>query len=259
MLFRSDYIIFVGDADAVYFLSPQGEEQFTIFNPGWYKFTFLMADDVMYMATGPTVDLVGPYDINKREFLWFLPYHEMDAVWYSFSAIWGDLLYLGTADIYGGTSFGFYAFNRYTGELVWRQSRDGILPFYTFEDEIDLFFRNVELLDFMAPTVWRDLVIFTGGDCAARAFDADTGIMRWERIFDTPVSSAPTIAAGRVYFGLLGDENNPPQLVCISARDGRLLWQMETEGSILSAPVIAGKRVIFGTDESVFYVLEQVF
>jgi outer membrane protein assembly factor BamB len=111
----------------------------------------------------------------------------------------------------------------------------------------------------MAPTVWRDLVIFTGGDRTARAFDANTGNMRWETVFDTPVSSPPTIADGRVYFGLLGDENIPPYLVCISARDGRLLWQMETEGSILSAPVIAGKRVIFGTDKSVFYVLEQVF
>jgi len=83
--------------------------------------------------------------------------------------------------------------------------------------------------------------------------------LRWERAFDAPVSSAPTIAAGRVYFGILGNEQIPPQLVCISARDGRVLWQMETEGAILSAPVIAGKRVIFGTDESVFYVLEQVF
>jgi len=57
----------------------------------------------------------------------------------------------------------------------------------------------------------------------------------------------------------MGDDYRQPELVCISARDGRLLWQMETEGSILSAPVIAGKRVIFGTDKSVFYVLERVF
>jgi len=122
-----------------------------------------------------------------------------------------------------------------------------------------LFLRNVELLDFMAPTVWKDLVIFTGGDCAARAFDAQTGILRWEKIYEMPISSAPTIAAGRVYFGLLGDDYTSPKLICISARDGSLLWEMETEGSILSAPVIAGKRIIFGTDESVFYVLEEVF
>jgi outer membrane protein assembly factor BamB len=255
-----DYIVFVGDADAIYFLSPEGEEQFRIDNPGWYNYTFLMADNVMYFATGSRVELIGPYDISKREFLWFLSQDDIDAIWYSFTAIRGDMLYLGTADLYGiGMYLGFHAYNRHTGELIWRQYCDGILDNDTFDRLFELFMRNVDLLDFMAPTVWRDLVIFTGGDCVARAFDADTGSLRWERKFDTPVSSAPTLAAGRVYFGLLGDKHTPSKLVCISARDGRLLWQMETEGSILSAPVIAGKRIIFGTDQSVFYVLEQVF
>jgi len=266
-----DYIIFCGDSDAIYFLSPDGVEQFRIDNPGWMNYTFLMSDDVMYFATSPDVSVLGPYDINRREFLWLLSHDDIGAIWYSFCAIRRDLLYFGTADLYGGLYLGFHAYNRHTGELVWRQGSEGILQgmtgsmpiydddYFDYEPVIRLFLRNIELLDFMAPTVWRDLVIFTGGDSAARAFDADTGVLRWERVFDTPVSSAPTIAAGRVYFGLLGNENIPPKLVCISASDGRILWQMETEGSILSAPVIAGKRVIFGTDESVFYVLEQVF
>jgi outer membrane protein assembly factor BamB len=254
-----DHIIFVGDADAIYFLRPDGTEDFRVFNPGWYNYTFLVANNVMYMGTGPSVDLVGPFDIQRREFLWFLPYHEMDARWYSFSAVRGDLLYLGTADIYYGTELGYYAFNRHTGEMIWQQRHEGVLPFYSFHDEIDFFLRNVDLLDYMAPTVWKDLVIFTGGDCMARAFDAKTGLLRWEQEFSTPTCSAPTISAGRVYFGILGNEYIPSRLVCISASDGRLLWQMETEGSILSAPVIAGKRIVFGTDRSVFYVLEQVF
>jgi outer membrane protein assembly factor BamB len=225
-----------------------------------------MADDIMYMATGPRVEQVGPYDINKREFLWFLPYHEINATWYSFCAIRGDLLYFGTADIYYGTALGFYAINRHTGKIVWEQHFDGVFEKWRrydgwtgFELEYYHFLRNVDLLDFMAPTVWRDLVIFTGGDTKVRAFDTGTGELRWERTFDTPIASAPTIASGRVYFGIMGDYENKPQLICLSARDGSLLWQMETDGSILSAPVIAGKRIIFGTDESVFYVLEQVF
>jgi outer membrane protein assembly factor BamB len=255
-----DYIIFVGDADAIYFLSSQGEEQFRINNPGWIHYSFLVADDIMYMGTGPTVDLVGPFNIKKREFLWFLDYHEIEANWYSFSAVRGDLLYMGTSIVAMDTTYlGYHAYNRHTGELVWRQYQYGKLNFWDSYDVWDYYIRNVSILDFMAPAVWKNFVIFTGGDNAARAFDANTGVLRWERVFESPVSSAPTIASGRVYFGLLGDDYNPPKLVCISARDGRLLWQMETEGSILSAPVIAGKRVIFGTDKSVFYVLEQVF
>jgi len=254
-----DYVIFVGDADAVYFLSPDGIEQFRINNPGWYNYTFNVYDDVMYMGTGPRVELVGPFDIKKREFLWYLSYNEIDAVWYSFSAVRGDILYFGTADIYHGMYLGYHAYNRHTGDLVWRQYINGKLNYRNYEDQWNYFIRNLDILDFLAPAVWRDYVIYAGGDCTARAFDAKNGNLRWEKVFDTPVSSPPTIAAGRVYFGLLGDNANPPQLVCISARDGRLLWQMETEGSILSSPVIAGKRVVFGTDKSVFYVLEQIF
>ncbi|MCL2443078.1 MAG: PQQ-binding-like beta-propeller repeat protein [Treponema sp.] len=253
-----DYIIFVGDADAVYFLSPQGEEQFRLTNPGWYNFTFLMYDDVMYWATSPDIEQVGPFDINKREYLWFLNHRDIGATWYSFCAARGDLLFMGTAD-YGGMYLGYHAYDRHTGRLVWKQYREGNFQNRGYEYIWDYFWRNMDKLDFLAPIVWRDLVIFAGGDCTARAFEANTGELRWEKVFDTPVSSAPTLAAGRVYFGLLGDEYNEPKLVCISARDGRLLWQMETDGAILSAPVIAGKRVIFGTDKNIFYVLEQVF
>ena len=254
-----DYIIFVADADAIYFLSPDGKEQFNIFNPGWYNYTFLMADDVMYFGTGPRTDLVGPYDINARDFLWFLPFNEIRAIWYSFTAVRKDLLYFGTADVYGDMYLSYYAFNRNTGEMVWEQHHEGFLKGYDYEMIWRYFLRNVDVLDFLAPTVWRDLVIYAGGDCIARALDANTGTLRWEHIFDTPISSPPTIASGRVYFGLLGNDHTPPQFVCISARDGKLLWQMETEGSLLSAPVIAGKRIIFGTDQNIFYVLEQVF
>jgi outer membrane protein assembly factor BamB len=253
-----DYIVFVSDADAIYFLSPAGKEQFRIHNPGWYNFTFLLSDNVMYFATGPRVELIGPYDINKREFLWFLPFNEIRAIWYSYPAVKGDLLYFGTADIHNGMRLAFYAYNRHTGKMVWDQKREGILYGLDYDLSWELILRDVDVLDFMAPTIWNDLVIFTGADRAARAFDAKSGALRWEQVFDLPISSAPTIASGRVYFGLLGNEVTPSQFVCISARDGKLLWRMETEGSLLSAPVIAGKRIIFGTDKNIFYVLEQV-
>ena len=256
-----DHIIFVGDADAVYFLSPEGEEQFRIDNPGWMNFTFLIADNVMYFATGPRVELVGPFDISQREFLWFIPFHEIRAIWYSVAAMRRNLVYFGTADIRRGTELAFYALDRITGEIVWTRNFDGFFPGFSWGiyEEWFFFWRNIEMLDFMAPTVWRDLVIFTGGDTVARAFDAETGDLRWEQNFEMPIASSATIAGSRLYFGIYGDDQTSPRLVCLDARDGRLLWSMEIEGSLLSAPVIAGKRIIFGTDRSVFYVLEEVF
>ena len=254
-----DYIVFVGDAEAIHFLSPDGDEVFNVYNPGWYHFTFLLSDDVMYFATGPNVELIGPYDIKRREFLWFLPYYTLMAYWYSFPTVRGDLLYFGTLGR-DGMELGFYAYNRHSGELVWEQHTDGVWEM-DYEEIIDLLFRNIELLDFLAPTIWKNLVIYSGGDTAARAFDAKTGALKWQQTFDTPVASAPTVAGDRVYFGLLGDDFTgvQPSFVCLAANNGKLLWSMETEGALLSAPVIAGKRIIFGTDKSVFYVLEEVF
>jgi outer membrane protein assembly factor BamB len=146
-------------------------------------------------------------------------------------------------------------------QKVWVQEVEGEFPELYWDEEAiwDCYLRDVEMLDFLAPAIWKDLVIYSGGDTKARAFDAETGALRWEHAFDTPVSSAATIAGSRLYFGLLEDPNNPSRLVCLEASSGKFLWSMETEGSLLSAPVIAGKRIIFGTDESVFYVLEEVF
>jgi len=256
-----DHIIFVGDADAVYFLSPEGEEQFRIDNPGWSYYTFLMSDDVMYFGTGPQVDLVGPYDIKQREFLWFVPFYDIAATWYSFPAVRKDLVYFGTADENFGMQLGYHAFERHTGKKVWERHCEGVFPGQGWDDaEVwQYFLRSLGMLDFMAPTIWKNLVIYTGGDAVARAFDANTGNLRWEQAFSSPISSSSTIAGNRIYFGLIEDEQNPSRLVCLDARNGRLLWSMETEGALLSSPVIAGKRIIFGTDKSVFYVLEEVF
>ena len=252
-----DYIVFVADAEAIYFLSPDGEEKFKIRNQSWYNFTFLMSDDIFYFAPGPTPNLLGPYDINKQQYLWYLPYNYIAASWYSFPALKGDLLYFGTADV-EDVSLGFYAYNRHTGKLVWEQRADAILD-GSYYDIFEFFTRNYDILDFLAPAVWKNLVIFSGGDKKTRAFDAKTGVLKWQREFDLPVSSAPTIAGDRIYFGVSGDGFTSPQLVCLQASNGRFLWSMDIEGSILSAPVIAGKRIIFGTDKSVFYVLEEVF
>jgi outer membrane protein assembly factor BamB len=123
--------------------------------------------------------------------------------------------------------------------------------------------RNLRLLDFMAPAVWKGLVIYASGDTAVRAFRAGTGELAWKRSFDQLTSSAVTVAGNRLYLGLRGDEpgygDRTPRLVCLSARNGRVLWDMEVEGALLSAPVIAGKWMVFGTDRNFFYVLEEVF
>jgi outer membrane protein assembly factor BamB len=272
-----DYIIFISDGGAAFFLSPDGQELFRVPNPAWYNFTFQVYDDVMYFAPGPDAQphSFGPYNIRERRHLWSLNSAALDAIWYSFSALRNDLIFFSTLGYDGYEWYlSFYAYNRLSGQKVWEYedtSRWGD----SYTPDLDLLLlRGLNLLDFMAPSVWNDLVIYTGGDSVVRAFDADTGNIVWEHEFDTPVSSAPIIAGDRIYFGLLGDgevslfgagegaatlPGSAPRLVCLSARNGRLLWDMELEGAILSAPVVAGKRLMFGTDKSMFYILEEVF
>ena len=262
-----DFIIFTSDGGESFFLNPEGERIFEIPNPVWHNHTFQMYDDVMYFAPGPLSNprSFGPYDIKERRYLWVLENDGFNAIWYSFPAIRGDLIFFSTAGFDGfDWDLSFYAYHRLTGREVWRHQdfgRWGSSGSSVFPDLEALFLRCMDLLDFMTPSVWKDLVIYSGGDAVVRAFDAGSGAVRWEREFDRPVSSAPTVAGGRLYFGLLGtgEAGGGPQLICLSARDGKTLWRMDLEGAILSAPVIAGKRLMFGTDQSIFYIMEEVF
>lgn len=273
-----DRVIFTSDGGATFFLTPDGQPAEKIPNPVWYYHTYQMYDDVMYFAPGPIEQphSFGPYDTKTGSYHWVLDTAELNAIWYSFPAIKGDLLFFSTAG-YSESAWelSFYAYHRKTGERLWSYwdfSRWG--PSYDPDLE-GLFLRSLNLLDFMAPVVWKNSVIYTGGDAVVRSFDTRTGRLLWEREFDLPVSSAPTVAGDRLYFGLLGEETagvatrrtfqgesglrSFPRLVCLSARNGRLLWEMETEGAVLSAPVVAGGRIMFGTDRSMFYILEEVF
>jgi outer membrane protein assembly factor BamB len=47
--------------------------------------------------------------------------------------------------------------------------------------------------------------------------------------------------------------------MCISVEDGTTIWEYETEGAVLNSPLISNGRIIFGTDDNIFYVLEEVF
>ncbi len=263
-----DHVIFASDGGKTYFLTPEGEEEFTLPNPVWYYNSFQVYRDVMYFAPGPMTQphSFGAYDLKLRKYLWILDTAAMNAHWYSFSALDGDLLFMSTStDRYSFWEFAYYAFDRSTGDIVWVQHD---LSRMDFELKLPVMSdKNYKLIDYLAPAVWRNLVVYTSGDNVVRAFDKRTGAIEWEHEFDVPTSSSPVIAGDRLYFGLEGDTDGSfeegvygrkPRLVCLSAKNGRLMWELETDGSLLSAPVVSGKWMIFGTDENYFYVLEEL-
>lgn len=261
-----DSVVFTSDGGSTYFLSPEGELKHRIPNPVWHYDTFQFYDNVMYFAPGPmkTPHSLGVFDLDQKSYLWIMNTAAMAATWYSFPALKGKNLFISTnSGRYNSWDLNYYAFDRETGTRIWRYSDESYFGEGVTAHPYVLFKKNIKLLDYMAPSLWKNLVIYTSGDSVVRAFHARNGTLAWRRIFDYPTSSAPTIAGDRIYFGLRGDEETvdgkKPKLVCLAARSGKKLWELELEGALLSAPVIAGKWLIFGTDKNLFYVLEELY
>ncbi len=261
-----DSIIFVSDGGHVFALSPDGQEQYKLPNPVWYYFTFQVYKNVLYFAPGPVEQphSMGAYDLKAREYLFVIDTAMLDAVWYSFPALKDDYLYFSTADyLIDEWRFDYYGYNRLTGRLLWKSTEYSDFGAAGYYDLDALFNNNMKLLDYLAPSLWKDLVIYTSGDAVVRALDLDTGLIAWRKRFNGYTTSAPTVAGNYVYFGISEsrdpDSYSGPRLVCLSAKTGKLMWELEIEGNILSAPVIAQDWMVFGTDRNMFYVLEALF
>lgn len=266
ILRHSDTIIFASDAGSAYFLSPEGTLQYKMPNPVWHLNTFQVHEDVVYFAPGPQSrpHSLGAFDLNEKSYIWILNTSLFRATWYSFPALKRDMLFFSTCayrEEY--LEFNYYAYHRETGRLLWKYTDESYFGDWAPSNLFTFFRQNLRLLDYMAPSLWKNLVVYTSGDSIIRAFHSKNGTIAWSHRFDRPTSSAPTIAGDRIYFGLRGDNSSPegqkPRLVCLSMRTGKKLWEFELEGAILSAPVIAGKWLIFGTDKNIFYVLEELY
>lgn len=260
-----DMVIFTSDTGATYFLDLNGKPVFQLPNPVWSHHTFQVYDGIIYWA--PLGRSFGAYDIDKRTFLWTVDINAPYALWYSFPALDDKLVYFGSSFYKGlDTELNYYAYDRKTGEPVWQKTDTFDLGSRAEVNQNTIFLDHVELLDYMAPSLWKDLVIFTSGDTKIRAFKKETGEIAWEKKFDYPFSSAPTVAGDRIYVGLQGVKEKTdmgwfgdnPKLLCLSAKDGSVQWQMETDGAVLNSPIISRGRIMFGTDRNYFYVLEEI-
>jgi outer membrane protein assembly factor BamB len=261
-----DYIIFTSDTGATYFLDLDGNPVFTLPNPVWSHHTFQVYDDVVYWA--PQGRRFGAFKIDTKEFLWFVNVNAPYPLWYSFPAIDEKKIYFSSSFFKGtDVEFNYYAMDRITGELIWQKTDSYRGSLFFPLNERTTFLDHVELLDYLAPALWKDLVIYTSGDTLIRAFDKNTGKIVWTKELRYPTSSAPTIAGNRMYFGVNGISGSTdsglfvskPKLMCISVEDGTTIWEYETEGAVLNSPLISNGRIIFGTDDNIFYVLEEVF
>lgn len=259
-------IMVASDADAFYLLSREGEVRHTIPNPVWYHNSFQISDDILAFSPG-TLDnphLLTGYNLKEKRVIWALDSGLQKYHWFSFPAARSNRLFysaIGFEDS-GEWVFRFTGLNHRTGRVIWTREERGRLQVPDPQAFASLLFREQrKLLDYGAPLIWRNQVIFAPGDQTLRSFNSSNGTRKWIHTYDLPVATAPTLAGGRLYFGLRasGEEGSKGRLVCASPRDGSVLWTMEVEGTILNSPVIAGQWIIFGTDQGEFYVLEELY
>lgn len=321
-----NHIIAASDGGSLFFLSLDGKLTNEIANPVWYRDTFQVYDDIIYLARGPVEQArsLGAYDLKTHNYHWLLDAQVLDADWYSFPAISGNRLFISTLTAYQGYwQFDYYAFQRMSGQMLWHWSDFADWGKDQPTDLYNEYLRNMNILDYMAPAVWKNRVIYSTGDTMVRALDARTGSVAWSHRFPYRTTSAAVVAGDRVYLGIGGSDSsyatpppdasgqlpgqsgdsgsNPPdlhggtlpgtggggtngppssgmpatnigygmtvaesgtatqpKLVCLSARNGRIIWQMNIDGELLSPPVIAGKWIVFGTDKNYVYVLEEL-
>lgn len=263
-------VVVASDTDAVFVITGKGELAYRISNEYWYHNSFQVYDDKIVFAPGSPEEPfnLAIFDLATERYLWSLAPGSPNYPWFSFPSVRGGSrprLYYSAAGIEddGRLGFLYYCLDFETGEELWSRNESSDLPVSPDAGAVDLFNEGILLLDYGAPLLWRDRVIYASGDDALRSFNAKTGVPSWTRRWDVPLSSAATVSGDRIYFGLrsvaAAEGTEGGALVCASALTGRELWRVPVEGSILNSPVIAGSRIFFGTDAGCFYVFEEVF
>lgn len=281
------FIVAAADADSFYVVTEDGELVFTIPNPVWIHNSFQINGDDLCFApgTGEYASRLSVYDLSSRAPRWYLAENPSTYFWFSFPVVSSDALAYSAVRVpygYGRDrplEFILQSLDRRDGSPRWTVTGTGLL---TQEDEDPgiILSENSQLLDYAAPLVWRDRIIFTPGDRTLRAYSAATGDELWAAVFPAPLATPPTLAGDRLFFGLRAEDREADSgteegstaaggasdgvpagtgaLVCVSAADGREYWSIRIEGTILNSPVVAGARIVFATDAGYFYVLEEM-
>jgi len=108
-----------------------------------------------------------------------------------------------------------------------------------------------------ASPVWdggRAYVVTEKGTVNAILPDGRTA---WKVKVDGMVyASTPTVADGRLYFGVVRNRPKSGALYCLSAADGATLWSKSVDGHVFSSPLLAGGMVVFGSDDWNVYALD---
>ena len=141
----------------------------------------------------------------------------------------------------------FHAFHATTGKPEWSVNLDDDGP--------------------SASACEDGVCVFNTESCTVFALDAETGKQKWSWWLGDPLTSAPTIASGRVFTSYpasgTADSKKPRPpgashaLMAIELKSGEILWQQWLDSDVMSAPVAQGEFVYVTTFAGAVMKLEQ--
>ncbi|MAS96013.1 MAG: hypothetical protein CMO55_22645 [Verrucomicrobiales bacterium] len=143
---------------------------------------------------------------------------------HSSPCITGDFLFLTSTED-GGKTLVMTAYNRKTGEVLWRQKAEG---------EVEDYFGHLAA-DPAAPTPCTngEVVVFYFGGYGLIARDVETGDLKWEKPYPFQpktfsVGTSPILTDHGVVVNRDGTSNSSIQ--CFNIDDGSLLWEIPRPG-----------------------------
>jgi outer membrane protein assembly factor BamB len=111
-------------------------------------------------------------------------------------------------------------------------------------------FTEKPLLEF-PPVYVGGKLYFVDNNGTARALDADTGKILWERSVGRLNASSPAYYKHRLYIVNLV----PGHIVKLDAKTGKTIWKRSLPGRAESSPVVIDRTVYFGCEDGNLYAL----
>lgn len=111
-------------------------------------------------------------------------------------------------------------------------------------------FTEKPLLEF-PPIYVGGKLYFVDNNGTARALDADTGKILWERSVGRLNASSPVYYKHRLYIVNLV----PGHIVKLDAKTGKTIWKRSLPGRAESSPVVINRTVYFGCEDGNLYAL----
>jgi outer membrane protein assembly factor BamB len=116
-----------------------------------------------------------------------------------------------------------------------------------------------------SPACEDNVCVINTESCTIFAIDARTGKQLWSYWLGDPLTSAPTIAAGRVFasYPQRATDGKPAApranhaLAAFDLKSGKVLWQLWLDSDVMSAPVAVGEFVYVTTFQGTMIKLEQ--